>query len=375
MPGKIYHGKLVNSSIGPESRAPGRIIWRFGEDAYSIRISITSLPSKTVYEEGDTLDLAGIVVTAMLSNGKMRDVTEQCQFDPADSSVLENIGFVSITASLIQGNKVLSDMCEVEVREPMHVLVTAGLSIPDGRTYYLRAGQAVAHSFFVDWGDGSELESFEAQGTPSMFCTDFSAPHVWATPGSYTLRILSVDPDCAFNLGWTPYILTGSNEKEYPIWRIDGKDVRGYYTFLGDDTGVNSPLTSLDINCGGAMINYYAFYQTTQLTNVMLRKLVDPKDAAWRSYIRNGAFQGAAMSSIAFPSTAKYIQGHTFDNCKDLVSVHLSDTLKRIYYYAFANCTSLTDVYYDGTPEQWAAITIGEGNEPLQNATMHYSNS
>ena len=44
-----------------------------------------------------------------------------------------------------------------------------------------------------------------------------------------------------------------------------------------------------------------------------------------------------------------------------------------IVSYAFYECPSLTDVYYDGSAADWAAITVGEYNEPLLNATIHYN--
>lgn len=40
---------------------------------------------------------------------------------------------------------------------------------------------------------------------------------------------------------------------------------------------------------------------------------------------------------------------------------------------AFMKYDGLTDVYYGGTEEQWAKIAIGENNEPLLNATIHYN--
>ena len=33
----------------------------------------------------------------------------------------------------------------------------------------------------------------------------------------------------------------------------------------------------------------------------------------------------------------------------------------------------MTDVYYDGTKSQWNKIKIGEGNESLKNAVIHYA--
>ena len=40
---------------------------------------------------------------------------------------------------------------------------------------------------------------------------------------------------------------------------------------------------------------------------------------------------------------------------------------------SFDGCTSLTTVYYGGTKEQWDAITIGSGNEPLHNANIIFA--
>ena len=40
---------------------------------------------------------------------------------------------------------------------------------------------------------------------------------------------------------------------------------------------------------------------------------------------------------------------------------------------AFADASQLTDVYYPGTEEQWAQIVIGEGNDYLKNAEMHFN--
>lgn len=54
-------------------------------------------------------------------------------------------------------------------------------------------------------------------------------------------------------------------------------------------------------------------------------------------------------------------------------SVTIPDSVTSIGNYAFGGCPSLTDVYYSGTKENWNAITISNGNEPLTNATIHYN--
>ena len=40
---------------------------------------------------------------------------------------------------------------------------------------------------------------------------------------------------------------------------------------------------------------------------------------------------------------------------------------------AFSDAEYLTDVYYTGTEEQWAAISIGENNDYLKNAEIHFN--
>ncbi len=39
---------------------------------------------------------------------------------------------------------------------------------------------------------------------------------------------------------------------------------------------------------------------------------------------------------------------------------------------AFNGC-AITDVYYEGTEEQWNAISIASGNTPLIEVTIHFS--
>ena len=40
---------------------------------------------------------------------------------------------------------------------------------------------------------------------------------------------------------------------------------------------------------------------------------------------------------------------------------------------SFDYCDNLKDIYYGGTKEQWQKISIGESNEPLKKATVHFA--
>ncbi len=96
------------------------------------------------------------------------------------------------------------------------------------------------------------------------------------------------------------------------------------------------------------------------------------------------------------PVTA--IEDMAFYRCNDLQSVTISDNVATIGEYAFyfnseletvvipysvssiegsafAGCTDLKDVYYNGSEEEWAAITVGGMNECLLNATIHFNST
>ena len=51
----------------------------------------------------------------------------------------------------------------------------------------------------------------------------------------------------------------------------------------------------------------------------------------------------------------------------------IPDSVTRIGETAFWDCNALSDVYYEGTEEQWKAISIGGSNDSLTFATIHYN--
>lgn len=95
--------------------------------------------------------------------------------------------------------------------------------------------------------------------------------------------------------------------------------------------------------------------------------------------IGESAFSGVTATSVVLPEGVKRIDDYGFFGCKNLKSITLSKTMERIWYRAFSMCKSLTDVYYNGTKEQWAKVTVlnGEdmGNQELFDAAFHYGTS
>ena len=77
--------------------------------------------------------------------------------------------------------------------------------------------------------------------------------------------------------------------------------------------------------------------------------------------------------SYSIPGSVTTIGKEAFYVCSKLTEVTIPDSVISIDNDAFKYCNNLADVYYTGTQEQWDQITIGEGNEDLDGATIHFT--
>ena len=89
------------------------------------------------------------------------------------------------------------------------------------------------------------------------------------------------------------------------------------------------------------------------------------------NYIDN-AFCYTSITSLEWPEGVDTIYSGTFYSCPELSSVTLPKDVIDIRDGAFQDCPKLTDVYYAGTEDEFNMITIGNNNESLLNATIHY---
>lgn len=91
-------------------------------------IDVTTLPSKTTYQVGDTLDTTGIVVTATYSDESTVDVTSSCSYSP---TTLSTAGNQTITVTYENESTTFN----VTVNNPGVPLVSVSASI-DAETIY-----------------------------------------------------------------------------------------------------------------------------------------------------------------------------------------------------------------------------------------------
>ena len=79
------------------------------------------------------------------------------------------------------------------------------------------------------------------------------------------------------------------------------------------------------------------------------------------------------LSHVRISSGVSELGEWMFYGCSNLTDIEIPDSVTRIGKTAFWDCNALSDVYYEGTEEQWKAIVIGESNQQLNSATIHYN--
>ena len=166
-----------------------------------------------------------------------------------------------------------------------------------------------------------------------------------AFSGCSSLTDINVDPD---NKDWCS---------------VDGvlfsKDRKTLAAFPGGRTG--------EYQCpdGVTSIGFSAFLHCSSLTSVTIPNSV--------TSIGSSAFYNcSSLTSVTIPNSVTYIGENVFARCSSLASVTIPNSVTSIGNMAFYYCSSLKDVYYGGTEERWTTIEIGEENEPLTDATIHY---
>ena len=149
-----------------------------------------------------------------------------------------------------------------------------------------------------------------------------------------------------------------------------------------------SSLTNITIPDSVTSIRENAFYYCSSLTSITIPDSVTSiRESAFcncRSLesvtIGNGVtsigrfvFDGcSSLTSIAIPDGVTSIEYSAFGNCRSLTSIAIPDGVTSIEDSAFEGCSLLTDIEFDGTKEQWEAISKGSNwNVNTGNYTIH----
>ncbi len=146
-------------------------------------------------------------------------------------------------------------------------------------------------------------------------------------------------------------------------------------------------ITSITIPDTVTSISDYTFYRCHSLTSVVMGKNVKSIGESaffWCEKLESislpesltnigvGAFEWCdGIKNITIPSGIKTINKNTFCHCDNLLSVTIPYSVTSICSGAFI-FTYIKDVHFTGSKKQWNAISIEDGNDPLNSATVHY---
>lgn len=146
--------------------------------------------------------------------------------------------------------------------------------------------------------------------------------------------------------------------------------------------------SSFEIPDGVLSIRHNAFYRCGCLTSVKIPSSVKS--------IGNSAFDNCiGLTSVTIPDSVTSIGEWAFNSCRNLKSVKIGNGvtsigewafnscaaltlleigkgIKDIGDYAFYYCDKITDFYYGGTKSDFNKVLIGDGNDSITDAKMHF---
>ena len=237
-----------------------------------------------------------------------------------------------------------------------------------------------------DEGSRDPAMAGEGEVIASGDCSATEDDHVtWTLTGTedeMTLTISGQGNMIDYSYSGSPWSTSSGSIKNLII--VDEVTGIGAYAFVSC-----SSLTSITISDSVTSIGRSAFISCSSLTSITIPDSV--------TSISNEAFKNckklssitipnsvtsigfdafylcSSLTSITIPDSVLSIGAGAFTRCSNLESITIPSSVTSIGAGAFLYCSSLKDVYYQGREEGWNAIEIGNNNECLTNATIHFN--
>lgn len=191
---------------------------------------------------------------------------------------------------------------------------------------FLGYGQGSANDVYVDWGDGSELETADLYG----YGISVDMHHQYDVPGEYVIRLIPKSEN-------TKIYLLGNSQCSLLLQKEAGS--------VSTNRGYLNAIEKIEI---GKQV-----YITSEgLCKLGIKSIVLSEDI-------NSFYDGLAncheLEYVAFPRKVTMLPDYTTQNCYSLKVISLPDTLTRGTTYAFANNCSLKRLTFpDGVANLWS---------------------
>ncbi len=168
------------------------------------------------YVTGDTLELSGLVVSAVYDDGTSSDVTASCAFSPDEGDTLDTTD-ASVTVSYTSGSLTLSDDVPISVEAPRvlsSVAITpATVSVTAGRKTSLRMkatytdGSTATVTPFATWtSDDTTLATVNSSGVVSAI-----GPGEVTVTGSFTYVGVTCNSSCDITISESSFVVSATS--------------------------------------------------------------------------------------------------------------------------------------------------------------------
>ena len=330
-------------------------------------IAITSLPSKNRYIIGESLDTAGLVLSAAYSDGTTEEITEGFTIT----------GFDSSTA----GTKTVTVVYD-DFTATFDVTVLLGGTCGDNLTWTLDdagtltisgTGTMKAYDEKAPWaGYKSKITAIVIEyGVTTI---DGYAFRYCSNAASVTLpeSVVKIGKGAFFSCSSLKAVTIPNVETIYDYTFAYCQNLRTVtipdsVTSIGARAFYECKNTSkIVIGNGTTTIGDRAFYNCWSATKITMgTSVTDIGEYAF--------YYCANLKSISLPDSVKTIGRYAFYDCDKLSSVSIPRSITQIGFAAFSLCDQLTDIYYGGSASEWARISNEGGVDKLTNASIHYA--
>ena len=76
------------------------------------------------------------------------------------------------------------------------------------------------------------------------------------------------------------------------------------------------------------------------------------------------------LKEIDLGNSVRKIRGYAFFGCNNFDHITLPGSLLGIEDYAFYGCTKLESIFFNGYPNAWDLVQIGDGNYPIKDTRV-----
>lgn len=104
---------------------------------------------------------------------------------------------------------------------------------------------------------------------------------------------------------------------------------------------------------------FYGDVASGDRTSMRLREILFGENCKLET-ISDYAFANCIqLTNIVIPNNVRNVGDYAFSGCRGLTSVTIGNSVTSVGDYAFSGCSSLTSITFNGTTEQWQAISKG----------------